>query len=150
MKTKNLLIPGVLIAMFFLTLYSFKTPPAPFDRNKVQLGTVEASVLDYDHLTRINGDPLIINVTHSAWVPADGRSIAGSALAQQTGMQNAPDLRGRFVRGLNTIYNVGQPALNPGVADSDDPSSNRKPGDFQGDLIRANVHAFSHVIQEAP
>ncbi len=107
-------------------------------------GSVIASVLDYAHLIKITNDPEVIDPKKSGWIPADGRSIAGSQLSTLSGMQNAPDLRGRFLRGLNTIYNVGQPPLNSSTADVDDPASNRKAGDYQGDVFTQHTHACSH------
>ncbi len=113
------------------------------------LGTVIASVLEYDHLIRITGDPAVVNPAVSSWVPADGRPITGSAL-ERAGVASAPDLRGRFLRGLNTFFNNGQPALVLATADPDDPASNRTAGQFQGDQIKKHAHPFSHVIQVAP
>jgi hypothetical protein len=110
------------------------------------LGTVIASVLEYDHLIAITGDPAVTNPATSGWIPADGRSIAGSKLSAQTGLQTAPDLRGRFLRGLNTIYSNGQPGLVISAADEDDPSSNRKAGDYQGDSFKLHSHVASGHI----
>lgn len=149
MKKKNLLIACAFLALSVLTLYSFKAPQKKADKDGV-VGTIITSVLDYDHFTRINGDPTVINPKVSKWVPADGRQIPGSKLSELTQMQNAPDLRGRFLRGLNTIYSNGQPALSIATADEDDPNSNRKPGDYQGDIIKKHSHEFSHMIQVAP
>lgn len=113
--------------------------------NEQILGTVIASVLDYDHLSKLTNDPKVINPQVSSWVPADGRSIAGSQLATITGNSNAPDLRGRFVRGLNEIYSVGEPALNKSTADPD--GDNRKPGDYQGDVLGYHSHpASGHIM----
>lgn len=112
--------------------------------NNQILGTVIASVLDYDHIVRITGDPNVIDPKKSSWIPADGRSIAGSQLANLTGVNIAPDLRGKFVRGLNTIYNVGQPALNLTMADVDDPASNRKAGSYQADVFSQHTHGYTH------
>lgn len=109
--------------------------------NEQILGTVIASVLDYDHLSKLTNDPKVINPQVSSWVPADGRSIAGSQLATITGNSNAPDLRGRFVRGLNEIYSVGEPALNKSTADPD--GDNRKPGDYQDDNFEAHSHSVT-------
>ena len=114
--------------------------------NLLTVGTVITSVLDYDHFSKLNGDPLVIDTKVSAWVPADGRDIPNSVLAGLTGQTKAPDLRGRFLRGLNTIYNIGQPTLIISTADEDDPSSNRKPGEFQGDSFRNHAHAASGHI----
>jgi len=112
------------------------------------LGTIISSALNYDQLCKeIDENPAIDNL-RSSYVPCDGRDITGSALEVKTlhAIKNAPDLRGRFLRGLNTIYSVGQPALVVSNADEDDPSSNRKVFDYQGDLFRLHSHAASGHI----
>lgn len=102
------------------------------------LGTVITSMLDYDHLIVITKDPKVIDPEKSEWIPADGRSIEGSLLSKKTGMTVAPDLRGRFIRGLNIIYGTGQPPLDKDKADVN--GENRKAGDYQGDEFRAHDH----------
>ncbi|HVW97892.1 MAG TPA: hypothetical protein VHA56_18120 [Mucilaginibacter sp.] len=110
------------------------------------LGTVIASVLEYDHLIKITGDPVVINPKVSVWIPADGRSIDKSHLSEVTGALMAPDLRGRFLRGLNTIFSNGQPNLVIGAADEDDPNSNRKAGSYQADSLKLHPHnASGHI-----
>jgi len=114
--------------------------------NSAILGTVIASVLEYDHLVKITGDPIVINPKVSTWIPADGRSIIDSALSKITGEPTSPDLRGRFLRGLNTFFSNGQPNLLITAADEDDPSSNRKAGAYQGDCLRSHPHnASGHI-----
>lgn len=56
------------------------------------LGCIVASVLAEKDFQQANGD---------AWALCQGQSIAGSKLAEATGAQNAPDLRGVFLRGRN-------------------------------------------------
>jgi hypothetical protein len=104
------------------------------------LGTVIASVLDYDHLVTITGDPKVIDPTTTNWIPADGRNIAGSNLSKLTKALNAPDLRGRFLRGLNTIFSDGAPELNISTADQGDPHNNRTAGDYQDSVVGAHSH----------
>ncbi len=104
------------------------------------LGTIQASVLDYDNLIKITEDPKVIDPKVSGWIPADGRSIDGSLLHLRTGMKNAPDLRGKFLRGLNTIYNIGEPVLDENKAD---PQPNRRPGDYQEDALRTHTHSYT-------
>lgn len=53
------------------------------------LGDVKHSILNPTQFASVNG---------ACWVPMDGRSIAGSALATLTGMANVPDAGGLFVR----------------------------------------------------
>ena len=54
------------------------------------LGCVEQSILTEAQFQNVNGPN---------WVLCDGRSIVGSQLAKLTGISNAPDLRGVFLRG---------------------------------------------------
>jgi len=150
MKKRNLLTTGVLTALLFATLYGFKSSPQTLDNSQDSLGTVTASILDYDHLSTLNSDPKVIDPKTSKWIPADGRSMVGSQLSKLIGVSKAPDLRGRFLRGLNTFYNDGQPNLNIATADQDDPSSNRKAGEYQSDMLKTHTHSFSHVIQVGP
>ena len=53
------------------------------------LGDVKHSILNPAQFASVNG---------ACWVPMDGRSIAGSALATLTSMTNVPDAGGLFVR----------------------------------------------------
>jgi hypothetical protein len=104
------------------------------------LGTIIASVLEYDELCRTIGDDHLINNEKSTYAPCDGRSILGSKL-EDTGVANAPDLRGRFLRGLNVMYNHGEfPALDPALADPD--GNDRRPGSYQADEFRSHSHSF--------
>jgi len=107
------------------------------------IGTVIASVLDYANLIKITKDPNVIDPTTSSWIPADGRSIAGSQLSKLTGQSNSPDLRGRFLRGLNEIYSVDQPIFDITSADSDDPNKNRKAGSYQQDSFTHHSHSIN-------
>ncbi|HTF06177.1 MAG TPA: hypothetical protein VK826_19235 [Bacteroidia bacterium] len=104
------------------------------------IGTILSSTLDYDNLTKISEDPKVIDPIASKWIPADGRSIKGSLLHRKTGQENAPDLRGKFLRGLNILYNTGQPTLELEMADPD--GANRKPGDYQEDQFKNHAHSY--------
>ncbi|MFI5159218.1 MAG: hypothetical protein ACHQF4_10160 [Sphingobacteriales bacterium] len=143
MKKKNLLIIALLATLVFVALYSFKTVSTPPPVSPKDLGTIVASVLEYDKFAIINGDPAVIDPKTSKWIPADGRNITNSDLAGKTGILKAPDLRGRFLRGLNTFFNNGQPPLSVNSADTDDPSSNRKAGDFQDDELKSHSHTVN-------
>lgn len=146
MKTKNVLIIAAFATLVSAALYSFKTASTPPPVSSKDLGTIVASVLEYDKFARINGDPAVINPKTSKWIPADGRDIANSDLAGKTGLLKAPDLRGRFLRGLNTFYNNGQAPFDPNTADVDDPASNRKAGDYQNDELKSHAHgANGHI-----
>jgi len=111
------------------------------------LGTIIASVLNYDQLCTQMDESPAIDPKKSSYAPCDGRSIAGSSLEIKTnhGITHAPDLRGKFVRGLNVIYSVGQP-LPFDPATNGDPQSNRVVGDFQGDAFRQHVHGYQRYV----
>lgn len=111
------------------------------------LGTVISSVLNYDQLCKEMGENPAIDNTKSSYAPCDGRPISGSQLDHKTAgaMKNAPDLRGKFMRGLNVIYSVGQPTpFDPKLFG--DPQDNRKVNDYQPDVLLAHSHPASGHI----
>ncbi len=75
------------------------------------LGCIEQSVLTEAQFQNVNGPN---------WVLCDGRNIAGSKLAQLTGISNTPDLRGEFLRGKNLgkFKDVEEAALGEHKADT--------------------------------
>ncbi len=103
------------------------------------LGTVIASMLNYDQLCQ-NLTPIEAPAflpTTSTYAPCDGRPILNSRLNTLTGVAVAPDLRGRFLRGLNQFYNLGEAVqIPPG---SNDPDA-RFLGSFQSDDFKSHVH----------
>lgn len=111
------------------------------------LGTIISSVLNYDQLCKQIDEPAAINNQSSSYVPCDGRSITGSRLEIHTGhaIKTAPDLRGKFIRGLNVMYSVGQP-LPFDPANFGDPQDNRVVMNYQSDIIIAHSHpATGHI-----
>ncbi len=102
------------------------------------IGHVISSFLDCDHLITATGDPIVINPAVTKWIPCDGRSIVGSQLALQSGMTHAPDLRGKFIRGLNQIYGIGEPILNQSQANP----QNMQIGAYQEDRVGSHSHPF--------
>ncbi|MCC6370542.1 MAG: hypothetical protein IT236_05990 [Bacteroidia bacterium] len=119
------------------------------------LGTIISSVLNYDQFCdTIHENPAINNVS-STYVPCDGRSIIGSKLEKLTvvgpkqphnenHMTNAPDLRGRFFRGLNHFYSAGEPDINLNLADPD--GQGRKVNTFQADIVGKHKHTVSGSV----
>lgn len=105
------------------------------------LGTIISSVLNYDQLNDYIHEARGCHA-NSSYAPCDGRSVAGSALApilqQNTGATKVPDLRGKFVRGLNIFHVEGQDPFD--AAKSDPDGLNRKPGDYQGDEVKKHGH----------
>lgn len=121
----------------------------PF-QNQV-LGTIVSSVLNYDQLCYSMGEAAGIDNTTSTYAPCDGRSIVGSRLEKLTAVGptqpdpdghiiNAPDLRGRFIRGLNNFYSVGAPALDLQTADTE--GQNRRVITYQGDMVGKHSHSI--------
>ena len=105
------------------------------------LGTIIASVLEYDELCQSMGEAPHVNNSTSTYAPCDGRSILGSQLSN-TGLSNVPDLRGRFLRGLNTMYNHGEVhPLNLETADPD--GEHRMVGDYQADEVKSHKHSYT-------
>jgi len=67
----------------------------------VPIGTIIASSLTYTELCKTIKESVSWSSTNT-WAPADGRSVAGSRYADIN--VTTPDLRGVFLRGLNTFY----------------------------------------------
>lgn len=116
------------------------------------LGTIIASVLNYDQLCAAMNEQKGVNDKTSSYAPCDGRLITDSLLEKSTRVgpnqpdpkfhiQNAPDLRGKFMRGLNQFYNVGETPFNPSA--SGDTQANRVAGDYQGDTLADHTHNYS-------
>ncbi len=106
------------------------------------LGTIIASVLNYDELCQSIGEQAALNPARSTYAPCDGRSVAGSALAKITQRTTLPDLRGKFLRGLNLMYSVGQP-LPFDASNYGDTQNNRTVGDYQFDEFKSHNHVIT-------
>lgn len=102
------------------------------------LGTVISSVLDYDQLCKEMGEPQGFKPETSSYCPCDGRSILQSALAKKSSLKNAPDLRGKFIRGLNQFYNIGEPDFD--IHKGDEDGIHRAVGSYQPDVLKDHNH----------
>jgi hypothetical protein len=92
------------------------------------VGSVTASFLppeDFYRLANREGAPV-------TWQLADGSPSGETLYKKLTGQTNLPDLRGKFLRGLN----VGL------LGDAADPDLNRKPGDYQPDAFEKHSHTY--------
>lgn len=68
------------------------------------VGDIKYSILDWDDFQLANGD---------CWIPMDGRTIAGTtALAQEFGITQAPDMSGLFIR-AHEWYDGNDPDRTP-------------------------------------
>ena len=104
---------------------------------KMPIGAIVASVLDYPQFNIVNGLPTTFNSNTSTWAPCDGRTIANSKYAT-SGASIAPDLRGLFLRGVNEMYsgNLGSGTLNSDQLNVEDKNS----GEFQNDAFQDHTH----------
>jgi hypothetical protein len=109
------------------------------------LGTIISSVLNYDQFNDAIREARGCHV-NSSYAPCDGRSVAGSSLApilqQNTGSTSVPDLRGKFIRGLNIFHSPGQNPFDVNMSDPD--GLNRVPGQYQPDSIEKHSHSYTH------
>jgi hypothetical protein len=104
------------------------------------LGTIVASILNYDQLCQSMGENPAFTPAISSYAPCDGRSIAGSKLARVIDKAMLPDLRGKFLRGVNLIYNIGQPpGFDPNIHGDTQP--NRLAGTYQADSLKKHYHS---------
>ena len=106
------------------------------------LGTVISSVMNFDQLCTSMGENPAIDLRKSTFVPCDGRSIAGSDLHKKTNIAVAPDLRGKFVRGLNVFYNPGEPDWDS-HATGDPEGAHRNVSSYQPDAFANHAHAWN-------
>lgn len=106
------------------------------------LGTIIASTLNYDQLcTQLKERPAF-DAGKSTYAPCDGRSVVGSDYSEVTKEREAIDLRGRFLRGLNVIYGIGQRLpFNP--KEEGDPEVTRQMGDYQADAFKSHTHQYT-------
>lgn len=113
------------------------------------LGTIISSILNYDELCKvIREEPAVL--TTSSYVPCDGRSIKESTLEKITRdrrdsdpITKAPDLRGKFLRGLNMMYSPGNPAGFDPKKTGDPDGADRIAGDWQADAYASHSHEVS-------
>lgn len=118
------------------------------------LGIIISSILDYTAFCQILGEDSSTITTPAgiatlSYVPCDGRSIAGSMLATKSGgkVLLAPDLRGKFLRGLNQMCSASPSTAAFTAATQGDTQSGRVAGDYQADMNKAHNHQASNTPQ---
>lgn len=109
---------------------------------ELPIGTIVASYLNFDQFTTAtkNNDKSpggIWTSMKSKWAPCDGRPVPNSKFQALTSQSALPDLRGMFLRGLNS-FDPFQPVL-PLSADKADPD-NRVAGTYQADAFQGHKH----------
>ena len=95
------------------------------------VGSIVPSMLNENQFKAQVEDPSTFSGSSSKWTLADGRDISGSTYSTVTSQSNAPDLRGMFLRGLNTGRSDGK---------QDPEGGSRSIGDYQADQVRSHNH----------
>lgn len=103
------------------------------------LGTIVASLLNYNEFLKLNGLEFESDLNKIIWVPCDGRKIGdkeGTYGAFSGG--TSPDLRGLFLRSVNDMgaYNATVPSPNSENLNPD----NNKAGKTQKDAFAEHKH----------
>jgi hypothetical protein len=112
---------------------------------ELPIGTIITSYLNFEQFnaaTKNNEKSPggIWTSTKSKWAPCDGRPVPNSKFQTLTSQVQIPDLRGMFLRGLNT-FDPYQPV--PVVSSSKADPDNRVVGTYQTDAFQGHFHDFS-------
>lgn len=116
----------------------------------VPIGTIVASTLNFEQFsfTTKNNEKSpggIWTSAKSRWAPCDGRPISNSKYQTIASRNNAPDLRGVFLRGANsfdpnwTVQPEKPEQLNP---------DNTPPNEYQDDAFESHNHPISNQSQD--
>lgn len=111
---------------------------------ELPLGTIITSFLTFDQFnfasknnSKSPGE--IWTSLKSKWAPCDGRNVSNSNFAKVTSKPSVPDLRGMFLRGLNTF----DPISGPGARNSNEADpENRVAGNYQPDDLKSHAHEY--------
>lgn len=119
----------------FSTIYSHSNQLSDNISNLQQItprvGSIVPSMLNENQFKAQVGDPSTFSSSGSKWTLADGRAISGSTYSTVTSQSNPPDLRGMFLRGLNSDRNDGK---------QDPEGGTRSIGDYQADQVKSHNH----------
>jgi len=113
---------------------------------ELPIGTVVCSFLNFKQYSEITKSdeksPGKTWTPLSKWAPCDGRPIVHSQYSDFTGEPNVPDLRGVFLRGLNSFdpFMTKQPQ-NPNQLNPD----NTPLGVYQEDAFKSHRHDIMNV-----
>lgn len=134
------------IIFILATINLFGQPNINTNNCNLPVGTIITSLIDFNAFCLDVGDRPSIqwNAKDSKWAPADGREVNDSKYRQYTGRNRLPDLRGKFLRGLNEFD-----PIYPTPVDSTkrDPEINRRPASFQPQGTK--MKNFYHTNKQA-
>jgi hypothetical protein len=115
-----------------------------YKRDMVPVGTIVPSMLDWEEFKNVLGKE------QDEWLPADGRDAPAKSEYYRIKNSGAavpklPDLRGRFIRGLNLFaedYGAisGEQLGNPDQEDSD--GNSFISGSYQADAVGPHQHSI--------
>lgn len=105
--------------------------------NALPVGSVVTSVLPLDKFLKAVGEDTPYDANSSRWAPADGRTVTSIEYISLASTAKVPDLRGRFIRGLNTFDERYPFKVSPEDAD---PDSSRQVMSSQNDSLQQHVH----------
>jgi hypothetical protein len=108
-----------------------------FNSDGTPIGTIIASILDYNSFMKVNNFEVTGDMSTDMWVPCDGRELRVGKYANVSGGK-VPDLRGVFLRGIND-FGVNFPTVRS-VAPIQRNPENKRAGEFQNDEFKKHSH----------
>jgi hypothetical protein len=114
------------------------------------LGTVISSVLDFAKFCIATNQTTTIDLKSTNYVPCDGRIIVGSTLAKlyaDQSMNQVPDLRGKFIRGLNIFDPSYQGGIDINLTGDPD-GDGRFVNHYQPDEVKHHNHRASGILPQ--
>ncbi|MCW3127796.1 MAG: hypothetical protein JWO03_3454 [Bacteroidetes bacterium] len=115
-----------------------------YTKGSMPIGTIVSSFLNSDQFkraVRVTGDW----DDQSEWNPCDGRLAGNSEYKKLSDRVNVPDLRGVFLRCVNTIDPSNQTHIPDGQKNDEEPAF----GVLQKDAFQIHAHAYTGRHLEA-